>query len=75
MLTFASRSWGFQILLIVSTQAMGLGVAGILRRYLVWPAAMVQIQHMPIHVFDVISNNFIGLAPNTRYHHCYVFAA
>uniref|UniRef100_L2FRZ5 Small oligopeptide opt family n=1 Tax=Colletotrichum fructicola (strain Nara gc5) TaxID=1213859 RepID=L2FRZ5_COLFN len=33
--------WGFQILLIISTQAMGLGIAGILRRYLVWPAAMV----------------------------------
>lgn len=33
--------WGFQILLIVSTQAMGFGMAGMLRRYLVWPAAMV----------------------------------
>ena len=33
--------WGFQILLMVSTQAMGLGVAGICRRFLIWPAAMV----------------------------------
>lgn len=33
--------WGFQILLIVSTQAMGLGIAGVLRRFLIWPAAMV----------------------------------
>jgi OPT family small oligopeptide transporter len=33
--------WGFQILLILSTQAMGFGVAGVLRRFLVWPAAMV----------------------------------
>ncbi|KAM0815583.1 hypothetical protein AB5N19_01382 [Seiridium cardinale] len=33
--------WGFQILLVVSTQAMGFGMAGILRRFLVWPAAMV----------------------------------
>ncbi|KAH8647162.1 OPT oligopeptide transporter protein-domain-containing protein [Xylariales sp. PMI_506] len=34
-------SWGFQILLILSTQAMGFGMAGILRRFLVWPASMV----------------------------------
>ncbi|KAL6412497.1 putative OPT family small oligopeptide transporter [Ilyonectria robusta] len=34
-------SWGFQIMLIVSTQAMGFGVAGILRRFLIWPAAMI----------------------------------
>ncbi|KAG6185232.1 hypothetical protein E4U35_007572 [Claviceps purpurea] len=33
--------WGFQILLMVSTQAMGFGVAGISRRFLVWPSAMV----------------------------------
>jgi hypothetical protein len=33
--------WGFQILLIISTQAMGFGMAGVLRRYLVWPAAMI----------------------------------
>lgn len=31
--------WGFQILLIISTQAMGYGLAGIMRRFLVWPAA------------------------------------
>lgn len=34
-------SWGFQIILILSTQAMGFGIAGILRRFLIWPAAMV----------------------------------
>ncbi|KAH8896754.1 OPT family small oligopeptide transporter [Thozetella sp. PMI_491] len=33
--------WGFQILLTLSTQAMGFGVAGLMRRFLVWPAAMV----------------------------------
>lgn len=33
--------WGFQILLIISTQAMGFGLAGIARRFLVWPSAMV----------------------------------
>lgn len=33
--------WGFQILLLLSTQAMGLGVAGITRRFLVWPSSMV----------------------------------
>ncbi|KAH7134550.1 OPT family small oligopeptide transporter [Dactylonectria estremocensis] len=34
-------NWGFQIILIISTQAMGFGVAGVLRRFLVWPAAMI----------------------------------
>ncbi|KKA29279.1 hypothetical protein TD95_002503 [Thielaviopsis punctulata] len=33
--------WGFQILLIISTQAMGFGLAGVLRRFLVWPASMI----------------------------------
>lgn len=33
--------WGFQILLILSTQAMGFGLAGVMRRFLVWPSAMV----------------------------------
>jgi OPT family small oligopeptide transporter len=33
--------WGFQIMLILATQAMGFGLAGISRRFLVWPAAMV----------------------------------
>ena len=33
--------WGFQILLILSTQAMGFGAAGMLRRFLIYPAAMI----------------------------------
>ncbi|PHH62849.1 hypothetical protein CDD81_6649 [Ophiocordyceps australis] len=33
--------WGFQILLMLSTQAMGFGIAGIARRFLVWPSSMV----------------------------------
>ncbi|KAG5935134.1 hypothetical protein E4U53_000501 [Claviceps sorghi] len=33
--------WGFQILLMISTQAMGFGVAGIARRFLIWPSSMV----------------------------------
>ncbi|KAH6653062.1 OPT oligopeptide transporter protein-domain-containing protein [Truncatella angustata] len=33
--------WGFQILLTISTQALGFGMAGMLRRFLVWPAAMI----------------------------------
>ncbi len=36
-----SWGWGFQILLIMSTQAMGFGLAGVMRRFLIWPAAMV----------------------------------
>ncbi|PNY24300.1 Sexual differentiation process protein isp4 [Tolypocladium capitatum] len=34
-------SFLFQFLLVLSTQAMGLGVAGIFRRFLVWPSSMV----------------------------------
>ncbi|CEJ91212.1 Putative Oligopeptide transporter OPT-like protein [[Torrubiella] hemipterigena] len=33
--------WGFQILLIISTQAMGFGIAGVARRFLIWPSSMV----------------------------------
>ncbi|KOS18311.1 Sexual differentiation process protein isp4 [Escovopsis weberi] len=33
--------WGFQILLILSTQAMGFGIAGVSRRFLIWPSSMV----------------------------------
>jgi len=33
--------WGYQLLLTMSTQALGFGVAGFTRRFLVWPAAMV----------------------------------
>ncbi|KAK6071511.1 OPT family small oligopeptide transporter [Seiridium cupressi] len=33
--------WGFQILLTISTQALGFGMAGLLRRFLIYPAAMV----------------------------------
>ncbi len=33
--------WGFQILLIISTQALGFGFAGVLRRFLIYPASMV----------------------------------
>jgi OPT family small oligopeptide transporter len=36
-----SWGWGFQILLIMSTQVMGFGLAGVMRRFLIWPAAMV----------------------------------
>ncbi|KAK5998534.1 Sexual differentiation process protein isp4 [Cladobotryum mycophilum] len=34
-------SWGFQLLLILSTQAMGFGIAGVSRRFLVWPSSMI----------------------------------
>jgi OPT family oligopeptide transporter len=33
--------WGFQILLTWTTQIIGYGLAGIARKYLVWPAAMI----------------------------------
>ncbi|RDW92431.1 oligopeptide transporter OPT-like protein [Coleophoma crateriformis] len=33
--------WGYQLMLVMSTQALGFGIAGMTRRFLVWPAAMV----------------------------------
>ena len=33
--------WGFALLLTISTQMIGLGLAGIYRRFLVYPAAMI----------------------------------
>ncbi|KAK3176727.1 hypothetical protein OEA41_008052 [Lepraria neglecta] len=33
--------WGFNILLCISTQMIGYGLAGIFRKVLVWPAAMI----------------------------------
>jgi OPT family small oligopeptide transporter len=33
--------WGFNLLLIISNQVIGYGLAGVCRRFLVWPAAMI----------------------------------
>lgn len=33
--------WGFQMLLVITTQCVGFGMAGIVRRFLIWPAAMI----------------------------------
>lgn len=33
--------WGFQLLLTIGTQMIGYGYAGLLRKYLVWPASMI----------------------------------
>lgn len=33
--------WGYQILLVWSTQVIGYGLAGYARKFLVWPAAMI----------------------------------
>lgn len=33
--------WGFQILFTLSSQLIGIGLAGMARRFLVWPAAMI----------------------------------
>lgn len=53
--------WGFQILLIVSTQAMGLGLAGALRRFLVWPAAMVWPATL---IFTTVMNSLHDHSPS-----------
>jgi OPT family small oligopeptide transporter len=33
--------WGYQLLLVCTTQMIGFGMAGIVRRFLVWPASMI----------------------------------
>lgn len=33
--------WGFQILFTLSSQLIGIGLAGLARRFLIWPAAMI----------------------------------
>jgi len=33
--------WGFQMLLVITTQCIGFGMAGMVRRFLIWPAAMI----------------------------------
>jgi OPT family oligopeptide transporter len=34
-------SWGFQLLFTISSQVIGIGLAGLFRRILVWPAALI----------------------------------
>ncbi|SCZ95997.1 BZ3500_MvSof-1268-A1-R1_Chr8-1g09935 [Microbotryum saponariae] len=41
-----SYSFGFDILFILTTQIAGFGVAGLCRRFLVWPAAMIWPQNL-----------------------------
>lgn len=36
--------WGFQLLFTLSSQLIGIGLAGLSRRFLVWPAAMICMQ-------------------------------
>lgn len=33
--------WWFQLLLVITSQMIGFGMAGIVRRFLVWPSAMI----------------------------------
>lgn len=33
--------WGFQLLFAITNQMLGFGLAGVCRRWLVWPAAMI----------------------------------
>ncbi|KAM0787028.1 hypothetical protein ACM66B_006294 [Microbotryomycetes sp. NB124-2] len=46
--TYYGRDFGpgFEILLLVSSQLIGFGVAGLCRRFLVWPAAMIWPQNL-----------------------------
>lgn len=44
--------WGFQILFTLSSQLIGIGLAGLSRRFLVWPAAMICTQTLPFPTFS-----------------------
>ncbi|EST08368.1 Oligopeptide transporter, OPT superfamily [Kalmanozyma brasiliensis GHG001] len=40
------RAFGFDVLLMLSTQTIGFGLAGMCRRFLVWPASMIWPQNL-----------------------------
>ncbi|KAI9826487.1 MAG: hypothetical protein M1819_007336 [Sarea resinae] len=40
--------WGFALLFTITTQALGYGLAGMYRRFLVWPAAMIWPNQLPL---------------------------
>ncbi len=41
-------SVGYQVLIVLSTQMIGFSLAGVARKYLVWPAAMIWPQTLPV---------------------------
>lgn len=45
--------WGFQLLFTLSSQLIGIGLAGLARRFLVWPAAMICERHVLTHVLHI----------------------
>lgn len=49
------RPTGFGILLVLTTQTIGFGLAGVCRRFLVWPASMIWPQNL---VIATILNTF-----------------
>lgn len=51
--------WGFQLLFTLSSQLIGIGLAGLARRILVWPAAMICERH----IFCACSSNLSPKEP------------
>lgn len=54
--------WGFQILFTLSSQLIGIGLAGLARRFLVWPAAMI-CEYESILPSCTISNIMVSSLP------------
>ena len=52
-----SRDYWFQVVLVLGTLLMGFGLAGLCRRFLVWPASMVWPQNL---VICALLNTFHG---------------
>jgi OPT family small oligopeptide transporter len=72
-------SWGFQLLFTLSSQVIGIALAGLFRRFLVWPAALIWPSQFSnaallhaLHDKSKVSPNANGwLVSRTRYF-CYV---
>ncbi|KAF1951242.1 OPT family small oligopeptide transporter [Byssothecium circinans] len=72
-------SWGFQLLFTISSQVIGIAFAGLFRRFLVWPAALIWPQQFSnaallhaLHDHSTDSGSANGWkVPRARYF-CYV---
>jgi OPT oligopeptide transporter protein. len=58
----------FDLVLVLGTQVTGFGIAGLCRRFLVWPASMVWPQNLvTCALFNTLHANDDGVSGITRY--------
>ncbi|KAF2122681.1 OPT family small oligopeptide transporter [Lophiotrema nucula] len=73
-------SWGFQLLFTLSSQIIGIAMAGLFRRFLIWPAALIWPNQLSntallntLHDKGVVSGSSANGWTITRYRYfCYV---